>query len=194
MNIKFSSLYSNKRDWYQSGFTLVELMVTVSLLAFMGLMAATSFDTGSWLANQRLKGAARELSMNMQKVRMNAIKENRQWGVFFNTGGISYELRSAGPDNNWSTADDVVDVTVTLPTLKSGISFGFGGANLAVDNTTSNPTDPVSFVSDRVVFNTRGFANAGTCYLTNDHGGAMAVVARTTGSIDLRKWKSNKWE
>ena len=49
-----------------NGFTLVELMVTVGLLAFLGIVAASTFDSKSWLAHYRLKAAVRNLEMNFQ--------------------------------------------------------------------------------------------------------------------------------
>jgi len=195
MNSNNSMLIARKNDQGTLGFTLLELMVTVSLLAFMGMLAATSFDTGSWLAHHRLKGAARELSVNMQKARMNAIKESRSWDITFNTVGNSYTLRSAGPDNDFSTAaDNVTDVTVTLPNIKSGMAFGFGGATKDIDN-DALPGSPITFGGNKVEFNSRGLAvAAGTCYLTNDHQDAMAVVVRLTGSNDIRKWNGSKFE
>jgi len=170
-------------------------MVTVSLIAFMGLLAATSFDTGSWLAHQRLKGAARELSTNLQKTRMNAVKENTRWDITFNTADNTYTLRSAGPDNDFdAVADNVTDVTASLPANGSGVVFGFGRANKDVNN-DSLPASPVTFTGSRVVFSPRGLANvAGTCYLTNDHGDSMAVVVRINGSVDIRRWNGSKFE
>ncbi len=177
------------------GFTLLELMVTVSLMAFMGLLAATSFDTGSWLAHQRLKGAARELSMNMQKARMNAIKQNTRWAITFDTTNNTYTLFSAGPDNDIDTvADNVTDVTASLPASGSGSVYGFGRANKSISD-GALPGSPVTFGSNRVWFTPRGLANgAGTCYLTNDRQDSMAVVVRLNGSVDIRRWNGSKFE
>jgi type IV fimbrial biogenesis protein FimT len=177
------------------GFTLLELMVTVSLMAFMGLLAATSFDTGSWLAHQRLKGAARELSTNLQKARMNAIKQNTRWAITFNAANNTYTLVSAGPDNDIDTAaDNVTDVTASLPASGNGVVFGFGRANKDI-NGDALPGGPVTFTGSRVVFTPRGLATAaGTCYLTNDHQDPMAVVVRLNGSIDIRRWNGSTFE
>lgn len=177
------------------GFTLLELMVTVSLMAFMGLIAATSFDTGSWLAHQRLKGAARELSMNLQKARMNAIKQNTRWAVTFNTANNTYTLMSAGPDNDIDTvADNITDVTSSLPDSGSGLVYGFGKANKSISD-GALPGSPVTFTGNRVLFSPRGLANvAGTSYLTNDRQDSMAVVVRLNGSVDIRRWNGSKFE
>ena len=66
-----------------NGFTLVELMVTVGLLAFLGIVAASSFDSRSWLAHYRLKAAVRNLEMNFQYARMEAIKRNTYCTITF---------------------------------------------------------------------------------------------------------------
>ncbi|MCU0587751.1 MAG: GspH/FimT family pseudopilin [Syntrophobacteraceae bacterium] len=183
-----------ERSWPR-GFTLLELLVTIALLAFMGFLAATSFDTGSWLAHHRLKGAARELSVSMQKARMSAIKENRSWAIVFDPANNRYCICSGrGADNNWATlADNVISQTVSLTSLKSGITFGFGGAAAAADG--GGTSDPVTFANDAVVFNSKGLTSSlsGFCHLTNDHGDAYAVGARPSGSIVTRKW-SGSWQ
>ncbi len=195
MNSNNSMLIARKNDQGTLGFTLLELMVTVSLLAFMGMLAATSFDTGSWLAHHRLKGAAREMSTNMQKTRMNAVKENRNWAIVFDPANNRYCICSgSGADATWSTlADNVVEQVVSLSVHKSGLTYGFGTATVGAGG--SGTSDPVTFVNDTVIFNPQGLTSSlsGFCHLTNDQGGAFAVGARTSGSIIIRKW-NGAWE
>jgi prepilin-type N-terminal cleavage/methylation domain-containing protein len=195
MNSDNSMLAARKNDRGTPGFTLVELLVTVSLLAFMGMLAATSFDTGSWLAHHRLKGAARELSANMQKTRMNAVKENRSWAIVFDPANNRYCICSgSGPDGTWSTlADNVVEQEVSLSAHKSGLTYGFGAATVGAGG--SGTSDPITFPNDTVIFNPQGLTSSlsGFCHLTNDRGGAFAVGARPSGSIVIRRWKG-AWE
>ena len=58
-------------------------MVTVGLLAFLGIVAASSFDSKSWLAHYRLKAAVRNLEMNFQFARMEAVKRNTYCTITF---------------------------------------------------------------------------------------------------------------
>lgn len=57
-----------------SGFTLIELMVTIAVLAILLTLAAPSFK--ETIANHRVKAAASELHMTMIKARSEAISHN----------------------------------------------------------------------------------------------------------------------
>lgn len=57
-----------------AGFTLVELMVTVSIVAILAVVAGPSFS--SLIANQRVKGVAADLYVALSKARSEAIKRN----------------------------------------------------------------------------------------------------------------------
>ena len=174
-----------------SGFTLLELMVVVGLLAILGLLS-TSFDTSSWLANHRLKGAARDLFSNMQKARMNAIKENRNWSVAFNKANNTYQLQfSDDGGTTWvASPDPVVNLRNAY---KSGVCYGFGNATAGVPG--AGLADEITFGSYRVIFNPRGLPNtSGYCYLTNDKNDAYAIGALTSGAIKMRKWNRTAWQ
>ncbi len=185
------------------GFTLLELMVTVSLLAFFALAAAKTFQTGNWLAHYRLKGAARDLASNMQKARMNAIKENRPWVIVFDPAAGTYQVWNSGLHSDWDATrpDNVLVETVRLADYRSGIAYGFG--SVAVGAAGEGIPAAVTFDSQQAVFNQRGFqasppvSNAGTvpfCYLTNDSGTILAVGASLAGSIRIRTWGGGAWK
>jgi prepilin-type N-terminal cleavage/methylation domain-containing protein len=185
------------KHWHR-GFSLVELMVTLSLLAFFGLVATqSSFDTRSWFASHRLRAAARELSMNMQKTRTLAIKENRSWAIVFDTGSNSYSICSNwGPDNQWSTlADNTITKVVDFNSYRSGVGYGHGSAAFAAtQDHGSFPADDVSFTGNLVVFNSSGLpSTSGYCYLSNSQSGAYAVGAQNSGTIRVKSWKGSDW-
>lgn len=75
------------------GFSLVELMVIVGLLAFLGMMAGTTFDTRAWLTGYRLKGAAGELALALQQAKMEAVKRDVFCTITFNqpVDGVTYD-------------------------------------------------------------------------------------------------------
>jgi Tfp pilus assembly protein FimT len=180
----------------EKGSTLIELMIILGLLIILGLMS-TSFNTSSWLSNYRLKGAARELSMNMQRVRTNAIKEKRPWAIVFDIDSNCYYICSdPGHDNKWSSINDnTIEQTIQLSQYKSGISYGRGDVTRNVSGDGLIPSDFVSFNSNVLVFNPNGAASSsGYCYISNDHHDACAVGALTSGAIRIRKWNGTAWQ
>ena len=65
------------------GFTLVEIIIVVTVMAILAAIAIPNFI--SWVPNFRLKSAARDLYSTMQKVRLEAVKRNADIGISFST-------------------------------------------------------------------------------------------------------------
>ena len=57
------------------GFSLVELLITISIMAI--LMAAISPSMSEWIANVKLRGTAEVTMTGLQQTRAEAIKQNR---------------------------------------------------------------------------------------------------------------------
>jgi len=179
------------------GFTLVELMVTVTLLAFFGLVLAKSIGTSSWLAHYRLKGAARDLASSLEKARANALKENREWGVAFDTGTNTYALQSSGVDRKMDTVADntTPEGNVSLAAYKNGIKFGRGGVSTPPSMGTIG--NDVTFPGNLVTFDGRGlpiFGQQGFCYLSNDEGAVYAVGVLPSGVVRVQRWTGTTWK
>ncbi len=65
----------------RQGFSLVELLVIVALVAILSAIAYPNFS--QWLSRSRLKAAARDLYSDMQKAKLTAIKDNTTIGMQF---------------------------------------------------------------------------------------------------------------
>ena len=72
----------------ESGFTLVELIITIAMVAVITAFALPNFL--DWLPNYRLRSAAHDLFSNFQKAKLEAIKRNINTTVCFSSGG--YEM------------------------------------------------------------------------------------------------------
>ena len=63
-----------KRSRGQNGFTLIEVIVVMVILGLFTVVGMPAFKT--WTANMHIRGAADDLRANMQRMRVEAIKQN----------------------------------------------------------------------------------------------------------------------
>ncbi len=85
-----------------SGFTLVELMVTVAVLAILVGIAIPSFQ--GTLDKRRIIGAAEQIYADLQYARSEAIRQNKSVTVHF---------RNAGTNTTWCYGMNVHERTVS---------------------------------------------------------------------------------
>jgi prepilin-type N-terminal cleavage/methylation domain-containing protein len=77
----------------QHGFTLVELVLTVGLIALMSSMAAMTFP--ATLASARLSQAVTQLTGAIREAQIQALRENRAWRVVLDSDGLGFSLEYA---------------------------------------------------------------------------------------------------
>lgn len=170
------------------GLTVIELVVVVSLIAIMSAISATAFNLSGWLEKYRLKGSARTLFLNMQKARMNAVRENRDWAIKFNTGSSSYQFQRKNDGGSWTNDGD------SIP-LGEDVAYGHGSATHDATDEKKAFSSDVTFAADRATFNPIGLPTKnGYCYLANNSGESFVVGTNTVGSIKIKQWNGNDWE
>jgi len=166
-----------------SGFTMIEVLIVIVILAILMSIAIPGFSR--WLPNYRLKGAARELYSNLQLAKSGAIRDRADWAVEFPGGNTYRVVARYGTDN--------VEVkSVDLSEYGSGVSFGAGGASGALGGGSITPVP-----ANPVVFNSRGITTEEVsvfAYMTNDRNTSYAIGTWASGSVMLRKWIGSDWE
>jgi prepilin-type N-terminal cleavage/methylation domain-containing protein len=162
----------------QKGFSLVEMMVVVSVFIILAAIATPSF-TG-WLANYRLKVAASDVRSALQLAKSTALKENADVVIWFNTANNTYRayldngVGGGGIPGNQT--QDGSERTVKDGTLEGGVDM----------YSTSFST-----WSNQTYFNSRGLADGGWGYvdLKSDSDKYRRITVWTTGHIKIFRSK-----
>lgn len=175
----------NKKQ-QQAGFSLPEVLIVIAIIGILAAIAFPSFL--HWLPNIRLKAAARDLYSNMQQAKIQAIKQNKDWAIVFDTTTDKYYVCSdPGTDVDWATVvGNAIEETVNLGDYKSGVTFGSG---------SSTPANTVTYTNNVAIFNPRGTGKLGYVYL--DHAkntDTIRVGTLISGVIMISRWKGSSWE
>jgi len=132
-----------------SGFSLVELIITIAIVAILTLVAVPNLM--SWVPKNRVKDAAQDLYGNIQMAKMEAIKRNRSCTVSF----------SGGPEQYF------------IGLINKSVKMADYGSGVKIDKIQTAPAPPASPVTvslpETITFNSRGFGDkARDVFLTNE--------------------------
>jgi len=120
----------------QSGFTLIELMVTVAIVAIILSVAIPNFF--GWKPERQLAGAASDIQGALHMARLGALRENSAAAVDFDIAAESYTVTVNGRtvrSGQMPVGVDLASVTdLGTATATSSIAFDSRGlANPSVD-------------------------------------------------------------
>lgn len=122
------------------GFTLVELMVTVALLAILATLGIPSFQ--AWIQNTKIRTAAESIQNGLQIARAEAVKRNTPVQFVLDGGNSAWTVRCLTAAQCADLAGGVVEtraasdgssadiIIATLPATSDTVEFNnFGGIN-----------------------------------------------------------------
>jgi len=140
------------------GFTLIELIVVIALIAILTAIAVPSYQT--FMVRSRLKGAARQVMSDLMNARMMAVSQNQKVKVHVENGGHTYEIWSDA--NHDGAVDDNEGVNIS-----KDVQQDYYDVTLSTTSTTND-----------TIFNPRGAASQfGTVTVTNSAGSKSIAVA-----------------
>ncbi|WP_267222640.1 GspH/FimT family pseudopilin [Dyella silvae] len=112
------------RTQSESGFTLVELMVTVTIVVILTLLAVPSF--APMLNGQRIKNASLDLVSTVTLARSEAIKRNTVVNVSANAAGWNAGW-SVAPGTAAAIRSEAALSGITITETNANTQFQFGG-------------------------------------------------------------------
>jgi prepilin-type N-terminal cleavage/methylation domain-containing protein len=130
------------------GFTLVELLVVVSIIAVASAIAIPSFV--NWGSKFRLRASADEIAKNMLLARMKAISTNRDVEIKFYEVEKKYEVIHEGKTEVFELPKDVNFGELDEDEV----------THLAVDKVTFKPAGHAEIVFNKSTFNVKLYSTA----------------------------------
>ncbi len=164
----------------QSGFTLMELMVSIAIIAIVTGVALPSFL--SWRATQQLGSSAREILSAIQNTRMQAIREQVQTVITFDAATGSYE---AFVDDGEGSLDE--DLDGRLDNAETDVREGNEAIIVSGIIPKSIRISNITLENSKAKFNLRGMMDNlnGSVTLTNSSGDSCRIILLITGNARI---------
>lgn len=177
-----------------SGFTLIEVLVVVTLIAIMSSIAIISL--AFYIPNLQLKSTAQDINIQIQKARLEGIRRSKPVAVHFFATDVSGSQKY-GPiiwidEDLDSTLDAGEDVLFRMPVNEYATNrwavvddnHVYFNPDKDGDGIDDADTDGVSLAGNNFLFNSRGIANkSGSVFLVNSRGRTKQVMVTLGGAV-----------
>ena len=160
----------------ESGYTLTELCVVLSIIALLASLAVANFN--EQIPHRQLREASLELVGQLRLARQKAISGGASQSISFHSKLRQYNLFLG---------------TRTLP---GAVHFGSASnVTKAPSKGSIVPQDGISFQGDTATFLPDGTAGKkGTIYLSNSKNESVAIAVNFTGRVKKYLWNGHDWE
>ncbi len=140
---------------------MIEMMIVMAIAAIMAGIAIPSFM--SMLPGMRLNGAARQVMTDLMAARMDAVKQNNEFKIFFLD---NHQYKILDDDDNDGVDDSGVEMsrTVNIQDNYTGVTF----------SSTNNP-----------IFSPRGTATSLPTITVQNSSGSKTVSVSIAGRVKI---------
>jgi len=147
-----------------TGFTLLELMVVISIISIIAAIGTPNFL--QWRSNAKLKGAIGNIRSDLERSKLRAIRENAFVAAIFSTNGYTIFVdNGTGTSGDWNQDENEKLLgNIQLP------------AGITLSTTRTN---------NRLRFNSRGRCVGITITSANISGRQMDVIVSPVGRIRI---------
>lgn len=161
-----SKITAPKITFSSGGFTLIEIVIVLALLAIVTAIAFPTFR--NLVVNSPLKTAARDLMAEIALQKERAIAENRQYRIVLDINNNSYDIQQC--QNTGSTCSSWSSIQVkNLNRYGNDITFDSGSTTVT-----------------NYVFQTRGTVTNGAIALTNSRNSVATIRINIAGRTNVQ--------
>jgi len=155
----------------KAGFTLVELMITISVIAIVGTIGALSLN--QQLPHYRRKGDARTIHSSLVMTRMKATSSGLQHALQFDLDAVPQEfVLQRGNASSGSTG-------WAKQAFKKELS-----ANTRITQVIDDDGTHTTGIA-RIIFNPTGSAGTGQVFIGTAADGYRVILTPTTGKVEV---------
>lgn len=176
------------REKLLSGFTLIEVLMTIVVLAILAAVAVPGFSV--WLPNYRLKAAARDMVSNFQLAKLTAVKRNTNCAITFNQaiGARTYDYVvyvDSDKDLEYDTGEEVITRKCWTDYGSINYDFSKGGGDGLSFTHNDEGLPSIAFQAKGFPINKLGGLGMGTVFLKNTNNRAASVILSSAGNIRI---------
>jgi type IV fimbrial biogenesis protein FimT len=176
------------REKLLSGFTLIEVLMTIVVLAILAAVAVPGFSV--WLPNYRLKAAARDMVSNFQLAKLTAVKRNTNCAITFNQaiGARTYDYVvyvDSDKDLEYDAGEEVITRKCWTDYGSTSYDFSKGGGDGLSFTQNGEGLPSIAFQAKGFPINNIGGLGMGTVFLKNTNNRATSVILSSAGNIRI---------